>query len=206
MRTVFTILWVLGCGDSHRLMSDAAPAEVDGGRGRDGGLAPGEDGGPAGGDAGRVASDSGPIAVDAGPIDVDAGMTGVLGSIECGMLPCDATTYGCLASCLYATGERMPRCVALSEDGRWPARECPTGMEMFPRFWLTCDGSEDCAPGEICQLVRGSLGQYAYCEECPSCDFRLVEELCHDDADCARAAPRCLPTPELPGYSTCRPE
>lgn len=199
MRTVLSILWVLGCGDSHRLTYDAGRNEADAGRGRDAGLTRDVDGGVI------ATEDAGPAAaIDSGPAAGDAGMPPGMGTIECGMRVCDATTSGCLASCLYATGERMPLCVELSEDGRWPGRECATGMEMFPRFWLTCDGSEDCAPDEVCQLVRGSLGQYAYCQACPSCDFRAVEELCRDDGDCSRDAPRCLPTPELPGYSTCR--
>jgi len=129
-----------------------------------------------------------------------------LGRIECGTLECDATTQGCLASCLYATDERMPACVALSDDGRWPAAECPTGRERFPRYWLTCDGAEDCAAGELCHVVYGSAGQYASCATCDgSCDLRFFRSLCRSDADCPSLAPLCIPNADLPGYSTCEP-
>lgn len=126
------------------------------------------------------------------------------GRILCGTRECDAAIQGCLASCLYATGEPMPACVDLNADGTWPDGECPTGMEMFPRYWLVCDGAEDCAPGEDCHLVFGSVGQYAQCAACAApCDHRSFRVLCASAADCPADAPRCVPTADLPGYSTC---
>lgn len=149
-----------------------------------------------------------PGPVDDAPFDaarLDGGLRRA-GRVACGTFECDATMQGCLASCLYATGEMMPACVDLNADGTWPDGECPTGMEMFPRYWLVCDASDDCAAGEECQLVRGSLGQYAQCNACPApCNHEFFEILCASDADCPADAPRCLATTELPGYATCRP-
>ena len=139
--------------------------------------------------------------------DRDAGVVVVppAGSIACGATECDAATEGCLASCLYATDERMPACIAVDGDGRWPDGDCPTGRERLPRLWLTCDGSEDCPPGELCHMIYGSLGQYAYCDACePPCDAAWFNQLCRSDADCPAGAPSCAPTADLPGYSVCQ--
>jgi hypothetical protein len=144
---------------------------------------------------------------DAGtPIEPDAGAAVPrAGAITCGARECDAATEGCLASCVYATDERMPACVAVDGDGRWPDGDCPTGREVFPRLWLTCDGNEDCPAGELCHMIHGSLGQYAYCDACePPCDPRWFNQLCRSDAECPTEAPTCAPTPDLPGYSVCQ--
>lgn len=193
---------VTGCSNSHTMdLEDAAVADV--GRAEDTrpvdsavGIDALEatDGGADGGTTADAPRDSG-----ATP---DAPRAA--GRISCGALECDTAIQGCLASCLYATGGTMPACVDLNADGTWPDGECPTGMEMFPRYWLVCDGADDCAPGEDCHLVFGSLGQYAQCAACPApCDHRSFRVLCASDADCPSDAPRCVATADLPGYSTC---
>jgi hypothetical protein len=187
---------VLGCTSSHR------DADV-------------EDGGTTGRDALAVdatpAIDSGPLAVDdAATADArfpppDSGLPPGPLRIACGTSQCDGSTEGCLASCLDAADERAPSCVALDPEGRWPAAECPGGRERFPRYWLTCDGAEDCPAGEVCHVLYGSLGQYAYCAACEgTCDLRGFHSMCRGDADCPAAVPHCLPNADLPGYSTCR--
>jgi hypothetical protein len=182
-----------GCSSSHGV-SDIR----DGGAIPDAALSPDAAQPPI--DAGRI------VAEDAGHVPPDAGAPPAGGRIACGTTECDAATEGCLASCLYATDERMPACVAMDADRRWPAAECPTGREQFPRYWLTCDGDEDCPATERCHLQYGSLGQYTYCDTCepPSCDIRYFNPLCRSDADCPLEVPRCLPDTDLPGYSICQ--
>jgi hypothetical protein len=175
MRSMIFLLMAAGCSNSHADRHPAAPEADSGAAIADSGT-----------DAGMIV-----IAEDAGP---GPGADG----IACGTGTCDLATEGCLASCLYATDERMPACIATEGDGRWPARECPTGLEMFPRYWLRCDGPEDCPPSESCNMIYGSLGQYTYCGPRESSD-----PLCHRDADCPAAAPLCRPNADLPGYSTC---
>jgi hypothetical protein len=137
---------------------------------------------------------------DAGAIDADAGADDAgavlhTGTITCGVETCDAATHGCLASCQRG-GAFEPACIPVGMDGRWPGEACPALEEQFPRLWLTCDGPEDCAEPEGCRLTFGSLGQYTYCSWGD-------QRLCHDASDCLPGAPRCVPTPHLPGYSTC---
>lgn len=191
-KRVWTLIVLAGCGTSHiaqdagMLEDDATVALLDAGDLED---------------AGSPALDAAPIdagAPDAAMIDagtIDAGMVERTGTIECGAQVCDRATHGCLASC--QRGDVFePACVRTDAEGRWPSEECPSADEQFPRYWLTCDGPEDCAEPEGCRLTFGSLGQYTYC------NFGS-ERLCHDASDCLPAAPRCEPTPNLPGYSTC---
>jgi hypothetical protein len=157
---------------------DAVP--VDAGRAADAGTAP---------DPGR-ASDAAIV------FPTDASMSERAGSVECGSDRCDLSFDGCLASC-ERDGAREPACVAKDGEARWPAEECPSG-EQFPRYWLMCDGPEDCTGGDLCWLLFGSLGQYAFCMPSGS------ERLCHDAGDCVGGPPQCTPSVDLPGYSTCR--
>lgn len=169
-------------------------------------------------DDGGVASDGGAIAerdaardVDAGLVDaahagdagvvetIDAGPDESAGWIACGATRCEAATMGCLASC-QRDGVYEPACIAYQDDGTWPREECPSGEEQFPRYWLQCDGAEDCPSGERCGLIFGSLGNYAYCGP------TFQTELCHADADCPLDAPHCRVSSDLPGYSTCAAE
>ena len=204
--TIIICLLAAGCSNSHEGRRgdgrDPDPVADTGMPADDGGtpIVTEDDGGEATEDAAvAVALDGGPTEPDAGPIVTpDAGPRPDTSGIACGMRTCDVATQGCLASCLYATDERMPACVAVDGEGRWPADECPTGREMFPRYWLQCDGAEDCAPGEACNMVYGSLGQYAYCGP-----LDASQRLCHRDADCPATAPRCRPNADLPDYSTC---
>jgi hypothetical protein len=196
-----------GCPGSHQndLPPDGATPS-DAGTTRDAatvgdGATPSDGGVP---DDGGEPPDDAAVTPDAGEPPVDAGVPGP-SRIRCGSTECDADTHGCLASCLYADGTFMPACVATDADGRWPEEDCPTGMEQFPRLWLTCDGAEDCATGELCHMIHGSLGQYTYCFPCEGCDRRFLHVLCRSDADCSPDAPRCLPQADLRGYSTCEP-
>src|SRR5688572_18796855 len=191
---VFLALLLSACGASHEAS--------------DGGSA---DGASLAADAAATA-DSGQ---DARIIEaVDAGTDGAAAALDAGAVPnrivcgaaeCDIPRQGCLASCLYATDIRMPACIVRSDDGAFPGDDCPSGREQFPRYWLLCDGAEDCAPGEACHVVYGSLGQYAVCA--PDCGEGCAQDyynrLCRSDADCPMfGAPNCVPDPDLPGYST----
>lgn len=206
MRHVYAALSfaIAGCSASHAAPADDAAHEIDAFASVDA-AAP-----DAGGrdDAGQppidaaAASDAGSDAgVDAS--HADAGPA-VAGSVSCGASEC-GTGEGYLASCLDASDVRTPACVPVMPGGMFPEGACPTGHEMFPRYWLRCDGSEDCMAGEACHLVFGSSGQFAWCETCAApCNHQFFQMLCHGDSDCPTDAPHCMPTTDLPGYSTCR--
>jgi hypothetical protein len=208
---ILMLCFVLGaCSSSHRGEgADAGP------RGPDAGVAPDAppaevDSGPEWLDAGELVSDAGDPMPDAGDAMPDAGDAerdaGPIraGTIACGTTECALETEGCLASCVDARDARTPACLPAGSD-RWsPPGDCPSGREQFPRYWLRCDGAEDCPAGERCHVIRGSLGQYAYCDACgEGCDIRYFEPLCRRDADCPAEVPRCLPSDLLPGYATC---
>lgn len=204
-RTCVTLLFTIaGCSASHAASMDDAARQDD--------ASLASDSGGGGGDTGRppidaaTASDVGTDGGADGGTDSGAdGGTVVGGRVTCGASECVAG-QGCLASCLDASDVRTPACVALATAGMFPAGMCPSGHEMFPRYWLRCDGTEDCAAGEACHLVFGSSGQFAWCDTCAApCDHQFFQVLCHGDSDCPTDAPHCMPTTDLPGYSTCRP-
>ncbi len=211
MRLILACCFLIGCSNSHGgvMPEDAMVGARDAAAPPDAHRVAADDAGATlvGVDAGAIAVDAGAVGADSGATGVDAGVPiAVDGRIACGASACEVGRQGCLASCLYATDERMPACIELSADGTWPARDCPSGREMFPRYWLRCDGAEDCPSGQSCHMLYGSLGQYASCDTCTEpCDRRSFHELCHGDADCPSDAPSCLPSADLPGYSTCEP-
>jgi hypothetical protein len=196
VRRVIALCLLTACGTSHSV-PDADVAE---------------DAGQAATDAGPLASDAGAqldagAAPDAGQLDAGQRDAGTVeeraGWIQCDVERCELAVEGCLASCVR--GELYePSCIPYSEDGTWPGEDCPSGDERYPIYWLRCDGPEDCAGDEVCKLVYGSLGQYAYCIPCDGeCDAEREQSLCHDDRDCDADAPSCAPTTALPGYSIC---
>src|SRR5688572_14448087 len=162
-----TLLFLLGCGVSHTPNDDAG-ANVDAGA-----IETLPD---AGDDAGHPIVDAGHPLSDAGCADRD-------GRIACGAASCTLGSEGCLASCQRG-GVFEPACVAIDEGGTWPRDECPGNEEQFPRYWLRCDGPEDCPDGESCRVIHGSLGNYAYCQPCTpdTCSPEFSPAFCHDDA------------------------
>ncbi len=193
-----------GCSASHATPPEDAARATDTAMSTD---ASASDGGGARFDTGAGPIDAAVIA-DVGTdaaTRTDTGTGLVPGRITCGVSECSVGN-GCLASCLDASDVRTPACVAIMTGGMFPAGNCPSGHEMFPRYWLLCDGAEDCAAGESCHVVYGSSGQFAWCGACASpCDHAAFHLICRTSADCPSDAPRCAPTTDLPGYSTCQP-
>ncbi len=184
MRRMIALAWVLvGCGTSHMQHEDAATHD-------------------AARDGDQTVHDAGVERIDAGGPRTDAGTDAAIvvraAGIVCGAGACDLETEGCLASC-QRDGIYEPACVATNDDHTWPSEECPSGMERFPRYWLTCDGPEDCPPDAPCRLLFGSTGNYARCGFGQS-------QLCHVASDCPADEPRCVESTDLPGYRECRAE
>lgn len=80
-------------------------------------------------------------------------------------------------------------------SGSAPVEQCVPTDGVGPKcdFSATCDGPEDCAPGESCCGPSGAKMQ-SYCAAgaCPAGDT-----LCHTSTDCADAASACCPAYEF---------
>ena len=196
MRHAYAVLSfvIAGCSASHAVLADDAGRESDAFVAIDAAMSDSgarNDAGQPPSDA-AAASDTGSDA-GADASGADAGPA-VAGRVACGASDC-TTGEGCLASCLDASDVRTPACVAVMPGGMFPEGACPTGHEMFPRYWVRCDGTEDCTAGEACHLIFGSTGQFAWCDTCAApCNHQVFQMLCHGDTDCPADAPHCMPT------------
>lgn len=203
-RVCVTLLFAIaGCSASHAATDDAARQD-DAARHDDASATTDAATSDSGVDTGGPTIDAATTSDVGTDVGADGG-TMVAGHVVCGASEC-AAGEGCLASCLDASDVRTPACLAVMAGGMFPAGACPSGHEMFPRYWLRCDGAEDCATGEACHLVFGSSGQFAWCDTCAApCDHEFFQVLCRANSECPTDAPHCMPTTDLPGYSTCRP-
>ena len=117
--------------------------------------------------------------------------TGVAGEITCDTLTCTVPGEACQ---ICNPGEPGP--IATCEVGMmFP--NCAVWGVMYPPLFMECDGAEDCAVGEACYLLEGSLGTYAQCWDeatfAPECAAAWSTRLCNTVADCPVCATGCGP-------------
>jgi len=130
---------------------------------------------------GGLPTDGGVVVVDASPVDA-GGPTdgGGAGTIDCGMMTCNAATEQC---CLGGgPGGGTATCIAIGDTCMGVASDC--------------DGPEDCGAGQVCCASRDSSGGFgARCAD--SCGGGGTIgggfELCHDAMDCSDRADMCCP-------------
>lgn len=181
MRTIFVATGVValmllaqGCGDRSG-PSGGADGPTDAPLGEDSAASDGSGPRDAGVDAAPPdgASPDGLVPRDSAALD--AGWRGVL----CGFDVCTTGSEVC--------------CVA----GSAPHQECtePQACSEEGPFAASCDGPEDCNPGEKC-CMPGGIPIGTFCRSTCGSPYP-GETLCHSDQDCSGAGQLCCPSHAL---------
>ncbi len=130
-----------------------------------------------------AASDATPDAPGTAP-DAPAAAPGVACGAETCSSPrfcqiCEPTNPASARSCQVAT-----------------APGCGTNL---PEVRQSCEGDEDCAPGEWCQMFEGSIATYVRCFA-----SEIGARTCRTGADCPAQTPSCEPYMEGYAILVCR--
>jgi len=171
----------LGCSSSDSGLP--VPDGGSGGGGAGGGANGGSGGdGGNGGDGGSAGTD-GPMSTDGrdGLGAPEVGFTDAPppspGKIDCGPMSCDVKTQECCEG--FDAGGVTYSCIARGA--------------MCAGAKKTCDGKEDCDPGELCCLKKGYYAPTVSCQPESMCRGGMGDgyPLCHTDSDCPKDRPNC---------------
>jgi hypothetical protein len=152
--------------------------------------APGRDASVSGSDAGP---DSAPDALTDASDDGDSGSGE---SVSCGSSVCPLPAQFC---CQYLdTATHAPTCQA-------PSEACTSGT------YLSCDGPEDCAGGEVCCGTIVPYGGFesiygtVTCVAAAQCDLsKNMRVFCGNDAGACPSGLSCKPSTILSSYRVCQ--
>jgi hypothetical protein len=108
------------------------------------------------------------------------------GSVTCGAVDCVTPAWCQICNPMDPQGQKT--CESA------PGDTCRPPWGNYPPLRMSCDGQEDCAPGERCILFEGSIGTYVRCLAVTG--GKLV---CRGLQDCPTDAGACAPY-NAPGY------